>query len=243
MLPHEKEHERQAFREMSFGKKLEHFKTYYALPVGIVAAILILGIVLISRIFFHPEETHIFSAAVFEEYFDDDAKAAFTEKIKTLLHSTGKHDVVRVDDAYSITSSNDRVRISVMVAANEYDLIIAGETFFRELAGIGYFADLDQYMNEKEAAAFSTKLVKAPGRLSGDDIEDQGDNTIGKGEEKNYGLSLKDSDLWKEVSMFVEDPVAGLVEGAPDANNAMLVLDALLSTDAGRQPTDDTSEE
>ena len=84
MLPHEKEHERQAFREMSFGKKLEHFKTYYALPVGIVAAILILGIVLISRIFFHPEETHIFSAAVFEEYFDDDAKAAFTEKIKTI---------------------------------------------------------------------------------------------------------------------------------------------------------------
>lgn len=227
MLPHEKEAERQAFREMSPKKKLQHFLTYYSVQTAAVAAVILCVIFLVWHFCFKPRNVNTFVAAVFNDMFPEDKKSAFCEKVRDLLDAHEPRQLVRVDDDFNLSTPQDQVRISVLTAAGEYSLIVASRETFQQLAGYGYFENLEDILSKETAAEYSTCFFRTPGRLdtesySLDDIES------GRGEPLNYGISLKDSKLWAELGGTLDDPIAGVPIQAGNLDNARIVLDALM---------------
>jgi hypothetical protein len=210
MLPHEKEHERQAFKKMTPAKKLEHFLSYYLLQTVIIVAIIVVVLFMIWNAFIKKRDTIIFSAVVFDDIFDYDGLAAMTENLRVLYGVTDPHEIVRIDNNYRSRSTDDRLRLSVVTSAKECDVIVADEPFFRELAGYGYFMDLGKVMTEDEAKALSDRLVKTPGRLETDELIPS--DGSGQGEALSYGISLENCEKWQSLKGTMEHPVAGIVD-------------------------------
>lgn len=226
MLPHEKEHERQAFREMSFRKKAEHFFRYYTIQTALIAGGILFAVYFIWNFFFKPVDRTVFAAAVYDEMIPAESKESLYADLRALYDLTDVHDIVRIDDSYRSNSAEDRLRISVMTSASEYEIIVAGEEMFRTLAGAGYFVDLDTLLSAKEKEAFAEEYVSAAGYLETDSISLE-DHQSGRGEVKNYGLSLKDCDRWKALGGIQEEPVAGVVASTVREDNALAFLDYL----------------
>ncbi|MDO5702953.1 MAG: hypothetical protein Q4G47_06340, partial [Lachnospiraceae bacterium] len=113
MLPHEKEHEKQAFKEMTFGKKVEHFLTYYLLQTCIIVAVVVMAAILIYNAFIKKRDTLILSAVVYDDIFDADALDALTGKLRELYSLSDEHEVVRIDNSYRSRSTDDRMRMTV----------------------------------------------------------------------------------------------------------------------------------
>ena len=226
MLPHEKEHERAAFRQMTFSKKVQHLVTYYSLPAAIIAGSAIIVFILIWNIFVKQSDLHVFTAAVFDDYISEESKAPMYEDLKALFHVTDEHGIVRIDSGFKSTSMEDQLRISVMTTAEEYEVIVAGEEMFRQLTGSGYFLQLDEVLTKEELDALSEVLIEAPG-LKQTESYSLNEDYSGKGEVRAYGISLKNCEKWKALGGTMEEPVAGIVISSDYTDNARLFIDYL----------------
>ncbi len=223
MLPHEKEHEKEAFRQMSLRKKAEHFLTYYWIPTGLILAALLFGGILCYHMFLKPRENCLLSAAVFDDLYDETAQQEMTEELRTLLGADGPQDTVFFDTAYRSGSAQDRMRISVLTASSEYEIIIAEEEFFAELAGNGYFADLSGVLSGEALARLEPHLLTLPGRAELEHITAERDGS-GEGEPAPYGVSLKDSRIYARLGGHLEKPAAGIVVSSNRMENAEAFL-------------------
>ena len=226
MLPHEKEAERKAFREMPLHKKIQHFFSFYSIQTGLVALTIIFFVGVIWHFFFRPKEKDVFIACVYDDSFEEEKKDALCEKIRDILDAHEKNEIVRIEDGYNADLLQDQIRLSVMMAAGEYGLVVASEETFRKLAGEGFFEDLEGLLEPDKAQAYSSLFVEAPGlKDTGSDAPSE--DLSGLGEVRNYGISLKDSELWKELGGYCTDPVAGVPVSAPDFEHVLQVLNAL----------------
>lgn len=226
MLPHEKEHERQAFKEMPFGKKVEHFLTYYLLQTCIIAAVVVTAGIFIYNAFIKKRDTIVLSTVVYDDIFEADALDALTGKLREMYALTDEHEVVRIDNSYRSRSTDDRMRMTVLVSAGECDVIVADEPFFTELAGYGYFADLESVLPEADKEKLGKYFVNAKGQGNTESysLEVVGG---GEGDEAAFGLDLSDSEVWKSLGGNTERPVAGIFSGTQRAENAVRFMEYL----------------
>ena len=226
MLPHEKEEEKRLVRQLPPGKKIEHFFRYYTIQtVAVIGCIAILA-ALIWNFCFRKMDKTVFSAAVYDDAFEEQYEEAFIGNLKTLFDVTDEHEIVRMEH-YLSDSRQDQMKIVVMLAAQEYEVIVAGEEQFKKLAGDGCFADLEEFLDDGTLKKADGRLFYTEGLLEAES-QSLDFNGSGKGAVKAYGISLKDSPKWAELHGICTDPVIGVFAGTTRPENALKFVDYLL---------------
>ena len=220
MLPHEKEHEKEAFKKLPLGKKIQHFFDYYLIQTLAVIGVTALAVYLIWNFFIKKHDQYVFAAAVYDEAFSFDKKDAFTDRLRELFELTDSHELTRIDDQYYSGSVQDRMKLTVLLTAGEYDVIVAGEETFRALAGDGLMEDLDELFTKQDAEKFGERYINTPGLLETESFS-LNENYSGKGEAHNYGISLKDNDVWQTLGGVCQDPVLGICLSSGNTENAV----------------------
>ncbi len=185
----------------TMGRKGRQFLEYDLLPlIGIIAAAVFVILILI-RIFGPAQETVLY-AAFYDGTLQTGEKQALTEETERLLQT--EPGQVLLDESFDSKRPKDLERLQVLAANGALDVVTAPEEVFRGLAACGYFRDLSAFFPEG-------KLYRTKGYLDTDEVSFE-DREVGEGEEKAYGLKLKDG------------TVTGVVEGNKHLNEAVLFL-------------------
>lgn len=220
MLPHEKEHEREAFRNMTFRQKVQHIRIYYGLFIVIILFSAAVGGSMIWNMFFKPHDRYMLQVAVFDELFDPVRKEEMTAELRDYFGLTDPHDIVMISDGFSSSSVQDLLKLSVLAAASEIDMIVGDRAVFEKFAGEGYFTDLDEIQIDESWAGEEELFVSAPGLLETESMSLDAE-PAGKGDVCRYGISLAGSGKWQSLGGTAEDPVAGLVVSGNNEDNAL----------------------
>lgn len=186
-------------------KKWQYFKDYYLPGTVIAAFFIVLAAAFVCQTVIRQKE--ITSAIVIEDSDTIDTKALRSDLEKLL--DVGKKEQVEVT-AYPSGDSAVHMTLLVRFTAGDIDIFIAERENFEAYAQSGMMEDLKKILPEELCGALQDRMA----RFSIVTRDEQG-NVTAKGEERDYGLSLKGLKCFEQYNAQMTDPVLGIA-AAPD---------------------------
>ena len=150
-----------------------------------------------------------------------------TEDLCERFGADGKHKKVLIDDTFFM-KDDALTRMEVYLHSRQLDAVIADETVWRELAGYGFFKQLDEMPEESfEESGDTYEFLETEGYLDSEDISFE-DHEVGMGKKAPYGVSLAGSRRFKEMKAYMEHPVFAVARGTENEERAELFLEYLM---------------
>ena len=211
------EEEKRKLRGMSAGGKLEYIWQYYKLHIAGIAVLLIIIGSIIYGAFNKPPASYA-AIAAFGFYTGDEFEPDIEARIAPSIDNYNETGKLYVHSFYG--SDDPTVQMAVlqkfaaMIAARELDLIIAWRDNFDDLIFDGLIMPLS------EAGISAPEELKVYGSA-----ED--------GEPQAYGVSLKNSEVLKDMGINPEQLVIGIVANTTLPDNAVLVLNLIAAPPPG----------
>ena len=213
------------WKKLSQRQKLQYFADYYLIKLLMVlGAVFIVSFLLWN--YFKPQEVTILKVAVINETLNPDEKQNLQEELLKQLGKSNRNEKVVIDDNYYSRTSGFS-KLSILMNAHEIDAVICNRDDFEMLAGEGYYKDAARVLSENQQKKWQTLLVKSAGYLDKKDAKPDYDGTQ-KGPEKEYGIAISNSSLYRKLGGTLEDPVFSFAVGATNTNNAERLLEKLL---------------
>jgi hypothetical protein len=206
--------EKKKLSEMSLKEKIEYIWEYYRLHIIAGAIVIFIAGSIINGIL-HPPTPRYAGIAFYEVYLDETHDKAFIDALSDgLIDDPSAYAIY----TYPLVSGGDpeaqmavTQKFMAMMMTNELDMIIAdSETFPMFIYDI-YYADLDQIDIQ-----IAEELL-----LYGESSEDA--------EPRPYGVSLKNSALFKDLGLRSDDLYAGITSNSEQPERALNILKKLLA--------------
>lgn len=213
---------------MTLKQKLRQFFDYYMIQT-LVALFVIIFAVITLKSMLSPREVNALAISVFDDVTDQDASDELCAELREKFGIDDKYTTVSITSGHDVNVLQDIMVLQVHAANNEADIIIAGEEAFRWLAGTGYLQDLDSVFGDRISEIPKERIVAANGPLEGSAAENPETEITGKGEEKNYGISISGSSRWEALSLSKSsDFIAGCVAGTDNSDHILTFLQMIL---------------
>lgn len=199
-----KESEAEERKSWTWREKLVHFQYYY-LKICLVILVVLAMVGLQIYDYFTKDQVALF--VEFQgEVLTDETVAALEEELSQHLGFRGREKV-------RISQGVDNRQIQTHLYSGTIDVMIASEEDFSEWAESDYF--LNQNVNDEVAfyADYPTEYRYYSQIMTGEDIRSNlHDTNVEPSDKTEYlcGLSLKDSEKYKQIGGLISDPVAGI---------------------------------
>lgn len=128
--------------------------------------------------FLRPKEENILYVAVLDESLKEEEEIALKEELEQLFSAEGHQRVVIDDSFYMKDGTLDKLEI--YLHSGQVDAIIAEEDAYKELAGYGFFQNLDEFLGEKAAVQYREYYCCAAGYQENEEISFE-DTETGRG--------------------------------------------------------------
>lgn len=223
--PRKEESEKQKWKRMEKGQRVQYFFDYYLmkLVVGLVC-LSVIGFLVWS--FVKPKEEKVLCIAVIDEQLDEKKVAELTKELNELYQADGKKKTVLIDDTFYMQAGGLN-KLEVYLYNKQADVIIAEESTYQELAGYGFFRNMDELLQDESRKKYKNKYVFASGYQETEEVSLE-DSQTGKGKKLPYGISLSESDKFCQIKNHLEKPVLSAAENAPNKENIEKFLDYLM---------------
>ncbi len=193
----EKKELKKQWKSMSPKEKIGYFKDYYLLLVA--------GGALIAGLLF---------TMIWKALHPAPERQLFVYLFKYGLSA----DLIEISDGHDPDA--DALLFATFTGDEQLDLVICREKDFAAFAGEGMFFPLEDVFTEKELKDWSNSIVSCPGLLETDSAPGDIYEYYGKGEVKDYGLRLSDSETYRKLMMSDGDYVCGILGLGANPENA-----------------------
>ena len=181
-------------KKMNGRQKLAYFNDYYRNKIIII--LITVGI-LVS--FFHtilsPRPEVVVSIAVVNDYWDESGLTKLSEDLSKHLELKDGEKKLQIDDSYFLKESGlgnevaNTQRLVAKIAAGDINIIIADKNKFDEFAMNETFLKISEVVSQDDS--YNDRLVSG-----------------------GYGISLKGSELLKELGSYQEEMILGILSNA-----------------------------
>lgn len=182
------------WKKMNGRQKLAYFNDYYRNKIIII--LITVGI-LVS--FFHtilsPRPEVVVSIAVVNDYWDESGLTKLSEDLSKHLELKDGEKKLQIDDSYFLKESGlgnevaNTQRLVAKIAAGDINIIIADKNKFDEFAMNETFLKISEVVQQDDS--YNDRLVSG-----------------------GYGISLKGSELLKELGSYQEEMILGILSNA-----------------------------
>lgn len=184
------------WKKMSRKQKIAYFNDYYRNKL--IVAIFILGL-LVSLIItiFSPRPDVVVSIAVVNDYWDDDKTKELTGELSAYLGLEEGKQEVQIDDTYFLEETGmgneiaNTQRLVAKFAAGDINIVIADKAKFDEFASNETFTKVAEVISDE--ASYKNRLTS-----------------------NGYGISLKDSEITKDLGSRQQELVLGILANADE---------------------------
>lgn len=198
--------ERQKIRELpGLGKKIEYIWEYYRYWIlGIIIAIAFccsMG----SSIYNNLKYTQIFYCAIFNNPLPDALTASMETGFSDYYGLDPESETMHFDSTYLLTDDDPQTtymtvqKIGAMIASKTVDVMIGDEFTMAQYAADGYYYDLKEILPPETYEALSKYMVEFT--YTEDDVSVTAP----------YMIDLTQSELVKNGTIYVEEPLVGIV--------------------------------
>lgn len=202
--------EKEKLKDMKFGEKLSYLWEYYKVHAAITIAVISLIIYFIYEII-TPDIKPALYAAIINSAVDPTVLDDYSEELFEHLMLDPERETVELNDTYflSTTGQNASMQqvLTTHIAAGEIDVIIAPESEFSNLTFYGYFAKLSDKLPTDVYSNLTDHFYLAS-------TEDDATNNA-------YGIYLKDTDLFQNLTYNSEPYVMGIVQNYSHEDNTI----------------------
>lgn len=188
------ESEGDKWKKMNVRQKLAYFNDYYRNKIIII--LITVGI-LVS--FFHtilsPRPEVVVSIAVVNDYWDEGGLTKLSEDLSKYLELKDGEKKLQIDDSYFLKESGlgnevaNTQRLVAKIAAGDINIIIADKNKFDEFAMNETFLKISEVVSQDDS--YNDRLMSG-----------------------GYGISLKGSELLKELGSHQEEMILGILSNA-----------------------------
>lgn len=188
------ESEGDKWKKMNSRQKLAYFNDYYRNKIIII--LITVGI-LVS--FFHtilsPRPEVVVSIAVVNDYWDEGGLTKLSEDLSKYLELKDGEKKLQIDDSYFLKESGlgnevaNTQRLVAKIAAGDINIIIADKNKFDEFAMNETFLKISEVVSQDDS--YNDRLMSG-----------------------GYGISLKGSELLKELGSHQEEMILGILSNA-----------------------------
>lgn len=197
--------ERQKFSELpTLSKKLEYIWDYYRYWILGIAVAIAFCVSIGSSIYHNIKYTQIFCCAIFNNPLPDDIASSLESGFSDYYGLDPESETMYFDHSYIISEDGDPdtnyitiQKIGAMVASKSIDVMAGDEFTIGQYAIDGYFYNLEELLPAETYEALSEYMVSYT-------YEEEGITAP-------YAIDLSQSDLVKNGTIYVEDPIAGIV--------------------------------
>lgn len=211
----EKKELKKQWKSMSPKEKIGYFKDYYLLRVAGGALIAGLLFTMIWKAL-HPAPERQLFVYVFNDVLSDEAEK---ETVEAFCREYGlSPDLIEISDGHDPDA--DALLFATFTGDEQLDLVICREKDFAAFAGEGMFFPLEDVFTEKELKDWSNSVVSCPGLLETDSAPEDIYEYYGKGELKDFGLRISDSETYRKLMMSDGDYVCGILGLGANPENA-----------------------
>lgn len=218
--------QKKQWKEFTYQQKWQYFIDYYLLKTAIIVGAVFIAAFLLWN-YFKPQDVTILKVAVINETLDSKEKQSLQDTLLKQLGTGKTNEKVVIDDNY-FNGTSGFSKLAVLMNAHEIDAIICDQKDFEMMAGEGYFKDMSKVLSAKELKNRQSDFVSAKGYLDKKNAKPDYDGTQ-KGDEREYGISIADSSLYKKLGGTIKNPVFAFTVGASHTNNARKMLQKLWS--------------
>ncbi|MDO4167152.1 MAG: hypothetical protein Q4D32_07085 [Eubacteriales bacterium] len=213
-----KESVKQEWENFTWKEKLQNFQYYYLKPCLI--ALIIVAMVGLQVYDYFTKDTVALFITIQNEVLTDETIENLEKELSEYLHFR-KGEVVRINQA------TDNYQIQTYLYSGTTDIIIASESDFSEWAESDYLfnqnvhEEVSFYADYSEEYRFYSKII------TGEDVrQNTTDTDIQPSDQTNYycGISLKDSEKYKQIGGMISDPVAGISCASKHTEEAKMIL-------------------
>lgn len=199
-----KESEAEERKNFSWREKLVHFQYYY-LKTCLVILVVLAMVGLQVYDYFTKDQVALF-VAIQGEVLDDETMEELEDELSEYLGFRGREKV-------RISLGGDNHQIQTYLYSGTIDVLIASEEDFSEWAKSDYLFNQNTHDEVAFYADYPTQYRFYSQIMTGEDIRNNvHDTNIEPSDKTEYlcGLSLKDSDKYKQIGGLIPDPVAGI---------------------------------
>lgn len=208
---------------MNRKQKIQYFFDYYFVKTA-VALVLTGAVVYLVWNYVRPQPQTALYVALMDEDLKEEEQQELTEELNRLFQVDGKKERVVLDDSfYMMDGGLDKLQVYLF--NRQIDVVIADRSLYTELAGLGYFQDMNEVLKDKRGD-YEERYLMAAGYKDNEEISFE-DNETGRGEPLPYGVELSSSDRYMALERYVQEPVFAVAQGAPNEKNAVEFLDYL----------------
>lgn len=218
-------------RDESFGKKdisglnkkekAGYFKDYYLKKVIIAVIAIALIASIINTTVFNRQEMLLGVAFVDTACVAD--PEGLNDYLKDALEITGKNDYLDLSN-YNLDDYSSQIRFTTLTASNAIDIIFCDEANFEKYSGLGYFADLSQFL-----PADLYEKVKDRILLSSEVKTDENNNVIETYPAAPHGIDISGNALYKEYGGTADHVIIGVMANAEHTDNIIRTIEHLIS--------------
>ena len=119
-----------------------------------------------------------------------------------------------------LSDEAEKETVEAFCGDEQLDLVICREKDFAAFAGEGMFFPLEDVFTEKELKDWSNSVVSCPGLLETDSAPEDIYEYYGKGEVKDFGLRISDSETYRKLKKSDGDYVCGILGLGANPENA-----------------------
>lgn len=199
-----KESEAEERKNLSWREKLVHFQYYYLKTCLIVLVILaMVGLQIYD--YFTKDQVALF-VEIQGEVLSDETIEALEDELSEYLGFRGREKV-------RISQGGNNQQIQTYLYSGTIDVLIASNEDFSEWAKSDYLFNQNVHDEVAFYKDYPTEYYYYSQIMTGEDIRNNvHDTDIEPSDKTEYlcGLSLKDSDKYKQIGGLIPDPVAGI---------------------------------
>lgn len=179
--------------QLPWRQKFAYFREHFLIPLIAAIVIITIGSFVIAHIVHPPVRPSLYVAVV-----DSSLPLGQANALQQSLESRFDNNVV-IDD-YFDTSKDGLSKLQTMLSNEQIDVVIAPPAVFTQLAGYGYFANMQSSLPAQQYQDIAPNIVQFHG-FNDDDLSDALDDSgSGKGALEPYGISLTNAATWHEYA-------------------------------------------
>ena len=164
----------------------------------------------------HPAPERQLFVYVFNDVLSDEAEK---ETVEAFCREYGlSPDLIEISDGHDLDA--DALLFATFTGDEQLDLVICREKDFAAFAGEGMFFPLEDVFTEEELKDWSNSVVSCPGLLETDSAPEDIYEYYGKGEVKDFGLRISDSETYRKLKKSDGDYVCGILGLGANTENA-----------------------
>lgn len=207
-------------------RRWDYFRDQLLARVAAAIAAVCIVVFLACRILTPQAAPRLTVAIVDDALGSQDAAALQTQVADALGLPEGRDGGVQVDAGFSLDGTG-LTKLQTMLAADEVDVIVAGQDAFTRLAGYGYLRPLGEALDADRADALRNRFIEVAG-FDDSEATDIDYDGSGKGDVAAYGLDLTGASGWDAYDSAASDAVLGLAQDSRNTDTARRLVDLLL---------------